>query len=321
MGTATATFAYTPVDNDTISVGLKSNAVCVSPDTASAYIVMSVTPILTPSSTVSASPGDSVCPGTPVTFDATPVNGGTAPVFHWIKNGVLSGSGPSYTYMPVMGDNIYCEMISSYSCPAVDSSPSSNFITMNVPPIFVPNVLVLANPGNIIGTGEAVTFTAEVVSLGGLIEGYQWEINSVPMPGATSDTFTSNALSNHDTVKCAVTGSSACGPGIGSGQVVMTDTVALAGVASLQYVSDIRLLPNPNKGTFTIKGMLATQADEAIYITVTDMLGQVIYKDQLTADKGKLNAEVRLNGSIASGVYLLNVTSETESKVFHFAVE
>ena len=317
-----ATFAYTPVDNDTITVRLKSSADCVSPDTASGYIVMNVTPILTPSSTVSASPGDSVCPGTPVTFDVTPVNGGTAPIYHWMKNGVLSATGASYTYMPVMGDNIYCEMMSSYACPAVDSSPSTNFISMNVPPIFVPDVLVIANPGNIIGPGEAVTFTAEVITLGGLIEGYQWEINSVPVPGATSDTFSSNALSHRDTVKCLVTGSSTCGLGQGSGQVVMIDTVALAGVTSVQYtMSDIRLLPNPNKGTFTVKGTLATQADKAIDITVTDMLGQVIYKDRVNADKGKLNAEIRLDGSIASGIYLLNVKSEKESKVFHFVIE
>jgi len=36
---------------------------------------------------------------------------------------------------------------------------------------------------------------------------------------------------------------------------------------------------------------------------------------------GKLNKQVQLGHSIASGMYLLNVHSETENKVFHIVIE
>ncbi len=316
-----ATLIYLPANSDTITVLLKSDADCLMSDSTSTSVTMTVTPILVPSATISASPGDSVCPGTVVTFSVTPVDAGTSPTLHWRVNGIFSGSGPTYAYAPVMGDNIYCELISSYSCPSIDSLPSSNFISMNVPPIFVPDVLVIANPGNRIAHGEPVIFTAEVLTLGGIIESYQWEINSVPVPGATSDTFSSNALNNRDTVKCLVTGSSTCGLGVGSDQIIIIDTIALLDVNNSEYkASDISLIPNPNKGSFNVKGIFYTTTESAA-ITITDMMGQVIYKDIAAITSGKLNTEIKLNGTLAAGIYLLNVKTEAENKVFHFVIE
>ena len=319
-GSGASTFTYTPADQDTITVILKSSAECVSPDSAVASVIMTVHPVLEPSSVITASPGDSVCPGTSVSFSVSPINGGTSPTFHWKVNGIFSGSGPTYSFVPVDGDHVYCEMLSSYVCPSIDSSPS-NSINMRVPPLFVPDVVVLANPGTYIGTGERVMFTAEVVTLGGIIEGYQWQINSNPIPGATSDTFSSNTLQNHDTVRCLVTGSVPCGIAVGSDQVVITDSVAQAGLAGVQAFTDISLLPNPNKGTFIVKGTLSSPADEILEITVTDMLGQSVFRDALQTRGGKLSAEIQLNGTLATGLYLMDLKGRTGHTKFRFVVE
>jgi hypothetical protein len=71
---------------------------------------------------------------------------------------------------------------------------------------------------------------------------------------------------------------------------------------------------------FTVKGTLGTGEDEELSLEVTDMLGQVIYRQQLKASSGKVNERIQLN-NIANGMYLLNLRSATGSKVFHIVVE
>jgi uncharacterized protein YjdB len=84
--------------------------------------------------------------------------------------------------------------------------------------------------------------------------------------------------------------------------------------------SEFILIPNPNKGDFSLKGTFASGVDEATNIEVVDMLGQVVYRSNEVALAGRLNIAIQLDKSLANGMYLLNVRSETESKVFHFVV-
>ena len=84
---------------------------------------------------------------------------------------------------------------------------------------------------------------------------------------------------------------------------------------------DIRIFPNPNNGTFTIIGTLGKTEDEEVVISVSDMPGQVIYKNKVMARNGNINEQVILNSSLARGMYILSVQSANENKVFHFVVE
>ncbi len=78
---------------------------------------------------VASNPGTNVCPGTSVTFTATPLNGGTVPVYQWIKNGALVGTN-SPTYLDSMlnsADSIRCLVTSNNPCvfiPTVSSLSS-----------------------------------------------------------------------------------------------------------------------------------------------------------------------------------------------------
>ena len=85
--------------------------------------------------------------------------------------------------------------------------------------------------------------------------------------------------------------------------------------------SDVRVVPNPNTGTFTVKGILATTHDEEVTLEVTDVLGQVIFKDKVTAFGGKINETISLSNSLANGMYMLNMSTANESKTFHFVIE
>ncbi|MCX6269128.1 MAG: T9SS type A sorting domain-containing protein [Bacteroidetes bacterium] len=82
-----------------------------------------------------------VCAGTLVVFTATPVNGGTTPVYQW-KNGGNSISGAtnvSYSYIPVNNDVITCQLTSIGLCTA-NNSATSNQIIMTVNPVPSPPV-------------------------------------------------------------------------------------------------------------------------------------------------------------------------------------
>ncbi|NCA77551.1 MAG: hypothetical protein EOM90_14560 [Alphaproteobacteria bacterium] len=82
-----------------------------------------------------ASSSNPVCAGAPVTFTATPVNGGTSPVYQWKLNGTITGTNsPTYTFTPLNGDAVTCVLTSNATC--ITGNPAtSNTITMTVNPI------------------------------------------------------------------------------------------------------------------------------------------------------------------------------------------
>lgn len=85
---------------------------------------------------------------------------------------------------------------------------------------------------------------------------------------------------------------------------------------------EIRLTPNPNKGTFTISGTLGTAAtkhDEEVWLELTDMLGQVVYRNKIQSHEGKIEEDV-VPGNVANGMYLMNVRWSDGNRVMHVVV-
>ena len=84
--------------------------------------------------------------------------------------------------------------------------------------------------------------------------------------------------------------------------------------------SNIVIAPNPNRGVFNIKGSLGTGKDVEVIIELTDMMGRVVYRDNLLATDGIIDQQVHINSTIANGMYLLTLHSTAENKVFHIVV-
>ncbi len=85
--------------------------------------------------------------------------------------------------------------------------------------------------------------------------------------------------------------------------------------------STIRMMPNPNTGEFVVNGTMGTTNDAEVWLQVTDMLGQEVYKGSVIAKAGNLNTAVKLSNTLANGMYMLSVRSGTEKKVFHFVLK
>jgi len=65
------------------------------------------------------------CPGSSVTFHATPSNGGPLPAYQWKVNGInAGGNSDNYSYNPANGDSVRCVMTSNLAC--VTGSPASS---------------------------------------------------------------------------------------------------------------------------------------------------------------------------------------------------
>ena len=108
----------TLADGDIISCILITNYNCQpTPSVESNLIGMNILPLVTPSITIST-PSTRICPGTSVTFTATPSNGGPSPVYQWKKNGTLVGTGNNTYSVNDIANNdiIVCEMIATGAC-------------------------------------------------------------------------------------------------------------------------------------------------------------------------------------------------------------
>jgi len=93
---------------------------------------LAVNPVLTPGLVVTAS-SNPVYTNTPVTFTATPTNGGITPTYQWSVGGVSVAGATSSTYnsTPTNGQIVSCVMTSSLPCTTTPTATSSVTMTVN----------------------------------------------------------------------------------------------------------------------------------------------------------------------------------------------
>ncbi|MEI6900522.1 MAG: hypothetical protein WCL00_11640, partial [Bacteroidota bacterium] len=123
-------YSYIPTNGDVVTCILNSSVPCPTGNPATSN---SVTMVENTNVTVSVSIApsqNSVCSGTTVSFLATPINQGTAPVYQWKVNGVNAGTNSTaFSYVPLNGDLVTCKLTSNAPC-AAGNPATSNTVTM-----------------------------------------------------------------------------------------------------------------------------------------------------------------------------------------------
>ncbi len=297
---------------------MASSHQCPLPATATGSVTMVVVPNQTPTVAIAVGPDDTLCQYSTAVFTVTSATfTGASPVYTWYKNGVSTGvTGSVYSYVPVNANAITVKLNSSYRCPTVNDV-SSNSITMHVDSTYVPIVSIATDPGLEIAPAEHVTFTASVTR-GGPTPTYQWLKNGLALAGETGSEYHTTSLNNNDSVSCVVWGTGDCSfYTFNSVKIKVTTGFVRTTSRELNVV----LVPNPNNGEFVVKGTLGNTGNEEVSLEVTNMLGQVVYSSAVVAQGGNLEAHVRTGNALASGMYILNVRSGTENKVFRFIVK
>ena len=188
---------------------------------------ITINPFVTPTITLSATPGDTVCAGTIVTFTATVTNGGTTPHYQWLKNGLPVGTDAT-TYSDgtlVAGDVVTAVLASSIPCASPVSDTSAN-LALLINPIVTPGVTISASPSDTICTGASVTFTA-IATNGGTDPHYQWIKNGSDV-GTDAPTYTDGSLVDGDNITCQLTSNAPCATG----------TLAVSNLETIHVISN-----------------------------------------------------------------------------------
>lgn len=224
-GTGT-TYSYTAsAAGDIITCELTTNSTCAGMVTVTSNAISPTVNPQTPTAvSIAASPGATICANTTVTFTATPTNPGTAPVYEWRVNNIISGTNsPVFTSGSLANNDIVtCAMTSSVTCPS--SAPAvSNPVTMIVSPALTPTITVSTNPGSTICAGATVTFSANHTNAG-TAPAFDWKKNGIST-GVTAQNYTSNSLVNGDVITCTITGNMPCNPGAGATSPAVTMNV------------------------------------------------------------------------------------------------
>lgn len=212
VGANRNTYVDTALKNgDSIYCEFTSNDACAIRSAANSNgIKMAVSNPSTPTVSITAKPGASVCVGTKVTFTATITNGGTAPVYQWKKNGVNVGTNSKIYVVDTAlksGDSIYCVTTSNATC-TNKSKAKSNGIKITVNSAAIPTVSIAASSGSNFCAGMTVTFTA-TGSNGGKSPIYQWRKNGMNV-GTNSKTYVDTLIKNGDSVYCLMASNASC---------------------------------------------------------------------------------------------------------------
>ncbi len=200
----------TLVNGDDVKVIITSNENCLStPNATSNTIAITVTAPTNASVSIVANPSGPVCEDDNIVFTATPVNGGTSPIFQWQINGAFIGAGGQAFATSSLnnGDQVSVVLTSSLTC-LLSASANSNVITVTVNPLLSLTTNITVSPSPQFCDGTPVTFTSNTVN-GGTNPNYQWQVNGVNV-GTNSNSFTSSSLNDGDRVRVFVTSNLNC---------------------------------------------------------------------------------------------------------------
>jgi trimeric autotransporter adhesin len=173
-----------------------------------------------------------------------------------------------------------------------------------------PGVSSIMGPTSVC-TGATITLTD--FTTGGLWGNSNPGIASVSMTGTVTGIAPGIANINY-------TVSNGCGNASASHLVtVLPASDCNTAVSSVANGDDIQVTPNPSNGSFSIKGATG-MTDEEVFLEVTDIIGQSVYRHSAMAKGGIIDEQVILGNTIANGTYLLSVRSQSGNRLFHIVI-
>lgn len=260
------------------------------------------------------SPSNIICVGDSITFIGIGNHGGVGPAYQWMKNGVDVQGETALTYKA--GGLSNNDIIALKMTPGAGVSCSTSIVSIPIPvtvnPYLPPQVTISADPSTPLWQGLLVTFTATPADAGNA-PGYQWKRNGQDVSGATGPTWSATTLNDNDVIACEITSDYLC-PSVPTGISNQLKVKVLTSVANLDKNADVTLFPNPNSGSFVLKGNIKSAK---VDIEVLNAIGQVVYRETATTNNGKLQQEIRL-AELADGIYMVRIHGESEEASIRF---
>ena len=150
------------------------------------------------------------CMGGALTFTAYPVNGGSAPTFQWLVNGLILPAEDSQTITKYFtnGDTVSCQMISNSTCSApYNDTDTSNYVVISHDSITA--LITITAKYNPICAGTLDSFNA-TISNQGVGASLSWYVDSLLIPTVLGPWYGTNTLHDHDLVYCVLNAPDPC---------------------------------------------------------------------------------------------------------------
>jgi hypothetical protein len=210
---------------------------------------------------------------------------------------------------------------SGYKIRLVSTSPSKTSDAYNVTiglPSTPPTISISVAPSTSVING-GTTFFSAVPGNTGTSPTYQWRKNRLPIAGANSITYSATAGTDYvtaDTIDCVVHTNTICAipDSAVSNDKVMT--VFSVGIEGIDNNNSFNIYPNPNSGSFTIKGKCNSTAS----ITIINTMGQIIHNEKATSVDGEINQRLIL-ANAPKGIYYVHLYMQELSNTFKILIQ
>jgi hypothetical protein len=240
--------------------------------------------------------------GDAVTLSAIPTNGGNAPIYQWMVNGMNVGTGSAaYTYNPVNQDVVTCVLTSNAYC--VSGNPaSSNAIVMTVDGVAA-NITVTGTVANgetkcynatqtLTVAGGGTTFTVQTGGSATMIAGQ----NIIYLPGSiVMEGGYMHGYISTDNLYC---GQQATLP------AVVTTATGEGEETAISLKSAFILYPNPTNGNFTLVQKSGKPCDE-VTVEIYSIQGERVMTGQMI---GEQKHDFIFSG-MNSGLYFVKIVA------------
>ncbi|OQP44866.1 hypothetical protein A4H97_10945 [Niastella yeongjuensis] len=313
-GTNASTFnSSTLQDKDVIQCMLTSPAACrLQPQVNSGIITMTVNSYVVPS--VSLSINDTtVCAGSTVLITALPVNPGSAPVYQWKNNGVITGNNsPAYTINGLTKNATVSILLrSTASCAIPDSAASAPVVITAIP---APDIRISGD--TVVVAGARNHLIATTTNSGTGLQ-YQWQDSThlhgwQNISGTTGDTINYAPVTSGDKIRCVCRNNAGCTTISNSISMRISVLTAISGIPSAD--ADYRWYPNPVSSTFYVQD--ENRFDPVSKISVFSNVGVTILVMNNAGRQSTINVNV---GTLATGAYFVEVRRKSgKTSYFQF---
>ncbi len=298
-GATNASYSFIPGYGDVVQCNVSTTSLSgtIVNITSNPLSFVLLPPAIAPAISIVATPAASVCLGTLVTLTASISGGGSIPLYTWIVNGMVAGTGTSYSYTPANTDSILCTLTSNEVCASL-TPVLSNVITIVVVPIAEPVISI---------SGPMVTPVASTVALTATITGggssytIYWYKNGAVFDVGTVAYTTYTKTPGKDTISAFIFPSDHCIDSATSAEIHVSDDNS--GVERSTSNDLMTLYPNPAFNTLFIELF-----EPKGYLKVMDIYGSVIVSKKITDAKTTIDL-----ANFSAGLYLIKW--EDEGKV------
>ncbi|HLS71031.1 MAG TPA: T9SS type A sorting domain-containing protein, partial [Chitinophagaceae bacterium] len=83
---------------------------------------------------------------------------------------------------------------------------------------------------------------------------------------------------------------------------------------------NVKLYPNPNNGSFYIKGSIKNPPTQNISFSIRDIVGKTLYEGEIPVDDNNFYHEIDIK-DLNPGVYLLHIKNEDEEHYLKWVKE